>query len=273
MKTLKILVVLTVLVLAGGAAFVWSGVYDISATDQHLPPTYWLIEKTMRRSVAQRGEDIPVPPLGAPQQLERGLSLYRAHCVQCHGAPGVAPEPFALGLTPLPAPLVQTGREWPPQDIFWVVKYGIKMTGMPAWEFRMSDDDIWSVVALVKKQLPAFSPHAYRNTASPTLEPHTEPAASSHEPSVDRGRTALQQYACAACHTIPGVTGAVARVGPPLGGIASRTILGGVLPNNTENMVRWIREPQRHSPLTAMPDLGVAERDARDITAYLETLR
>ena len=66
MKTLAILATLAVLGISGGAAFVWSGLYDISATDQHLPPTYWLIEKTMRRSVARRGNDISVPPLGAP---------------------------------------------------------------------------------------------------------------------------------------------------------------------------------------------------------------
>ena len=89
----------------------------------------------------------------------------------------------------------------------------------------------------------------------------------------ERGRIAIQQYACVACHQIPGVTGHGARVGPPLSGIASRTTLGGVLPNSPENMVRWIREPQKLSPLTAMPDLRVTERDARDMAAYLATLK
>ncbi|HJQ62879.1 MAG TPA: c-type cytochrome [Burkholderiales bacterium] len=272
MKTLAILAALALLGMTGGAAFVWSGIYDISATDQHLPPTYWLIEKTMRRSVARRGNDVSVPPLGAPEQVAHGLALYRIHCVQCHGAPGVPPEPFALGLTPLPAPLVQTGREWAPGEIFWVVKYGIKMTGMPAWEFRMSDDDIWSVVALVQR-LPSYSPQAYQRTPTPTLKPHEARTPAAPDISVDRGRIALQQYACAGCHRIPGVTGHEARVGPPLAGIASRTTLGGVLPNSPDNLVRWIREPQQHSPLTAMPDLRVTERDARDIAAYLATLK
>jgi cytochrome c1 len=62
-------------------------------------------------------------------------------------------------------------------------------------------------------------------------------------------------------------------VGPPLKGIASRLMLGGVLPNSEENMVRWIRFPQEVTPLTAMPDLGVTERDARDMAAYLATLK
>lgn len=272
MKTLAILATLAVLGISGGAAFVWSGLYDISATDQHLPPTYWLIEKTMRRSVARRGNDISVPPLGAPEQVAHGLALYRSHCVQCHGAPGVAPEPFALGLTPLPAPLVQTGREWTPGEIFWVVKYGIKMTGMPAWEFRMNDEDVWSLVAFVQR-LPYLTPEDYQRTVAPKLEPHEQRASEGSDISVERGRIALRQYACVACHRIPGVTGHEAHVGPPLAGIASRIMLGGVLPNSPENMVRWIREPQNYSPLTAMPDLGVTERDARDIAAYLATLK
>jgi mono/diheme cytochrome c family protein len=272
-KTLAILAVLGALALAGGAAFVWSGVYDISATDQHLPPTYWVMEKAMRHSVARRGKDIRVPRLDAPEQIERGLALYRHHCVQCHGGPGIAPEPFALGLTPLPAPLVQTAREWAPGEIYWVVRYGIKMTGMPAWEFRLSDDDIWSVVAFVR-QLPYYTPQAYQRLEVAAYR-HDERDGGNADASVSpaRGRTAIQQYACVACHTIPGVTGPEARVGPPLGGIATRTTLGGVLPNSPENIVRWIREPQKVAPLSAMPDLGVTERDARDIAAYLSTLK
>jgi mono/diheme cytochrome c family protein len=263
--------ILLFLVLAGGAgaSVVWLGLYDISATDQHLPPTYQLIDLAMRRSVERRGRDIAVPPLGDPAQLERGLALYRAHCEHCHGGPGVAPAPFALGLTPHPAPLPQTGREWPPGQLFWVVKYGIKMTGMPAWKFRLVDDDIWALVAFMGQRLPYLSPAEYRALASARIEKQ-EPAPGT--PDADRGRTALQQYACVSCHRIPGVTGPEARVGPPLAGIASRLMLGGVLPNSPENMVRWIRFPQEVTPLSAMPNLGVSERDARDIAAYLATL-
>jgi mono/diheme cytochrome c family protein len=254
----------------GGAAFIRSGLYDISATDQHLPPVYWAIEMTMKHSVQRRGRSIQPPPLGAPEQLRRGLALYRAHCVQCHGAPGEPPEPFALGLTPLPAPLAQTGREWPPGEIYWVVKYGIKMTGMPAWKFRLTEDDLWAVVALVQ-QLPSYTPEQYRSALSGAIQAEISPP--SGEPDAGRGKIALRQYACAGCHEIPGITGPVARVGPPLAGIASRRMLGGVLPNSPENLVLWIRRPQEIAPLTAMPELGVTERDARDMAAYLLTLK
>jgi mono/diheme cytochrome c family protein len=251
-------------------AFVASGTYDVSATDPHLPPTNWAIEQTMRRAVARRAGAIEAPPLGAAAQLDRGAALFRAHCVSCHGAPGVAPEPFALGLMPLPAPLAQTGREWRSAEIFWVVKHGLKMTGMPAWRFRLADDDIWAVVAFVR-ELPRLSPSDYR--ALTVREVPRTPPERPGDPDPERGRTALHQYACVACHEIPGATGPKARVGPPLAGIATRRMLGGVVPNTQENMVRWLRAPQSIDPPTAMPDLGVTERDARDIAAYLATLK
>ena len=88
-----------------------------------------------------------------------------------------------------------------------------------------------------------------------------------------RGRQIVKSYGCTACHTIPGVPGPDARVGPPLRGVASRAFIAGVLPNQPGNMIRWIRDPQGVDNRTAMPDMGVSERDARDIAGYLYTLR
>lgn len=87
------------------------------------------------------------------------------------------------------------------------------------------------------------------------------------------GREALAQYACHVCHRIPGIIGAIGHVGPPLAGIAERKYLAGVLRNTPENMLHWIRHPQEVDPLTTMPDMGVSEDHARDIVAYLYTLR
>jgi putative membrane protein len=91
--------------------------------------------------------------------------------------------------------------------------------------------------------------------------------------SPDRGRTAISRYGCGSCHTIPGITGAHGMVGPPLGQIASRVYIAGVLPNEPDNMIRWIENPLAVDSKTAMPNMGVTPRDARDIAAYLYTLR
>jgi cytochrome c1 len=88
-----------------------------------------------------------------------------------------------------------------------------------------------------------------------------------------QGMIAIDKYGCGGCHTIPGVAGANATVGPPLTNIASRGVLGGHLTNTPDNMMRWIQHPQRVDPKNVMPDMGVTDQDARNITAYLYTLR
>ena len=89
----------------------------------------------------------------------------------------------------------------------------------------------------------------------------------------DRGRVAIRRYGCGSCHDIPGVVGADGMVGPPLATIAKRVYIAGVLPNEPDNLVKWIENPQGVDPKTAMPNMGVTTRDARDIAAYLYTLR
>jgi cytochrome c2 len=91
--------------------------------------------------------------------------------------------------------------------------------------------------------------------------------------SVARGRDLMTAYGCHTCHTIPGVPNARALVGPPLNGWADRIYIAGALVNSPDNLMRWLREPQAIEPGTAMPNMGVTEEDARDLAAYLYTLR
>jgi mono/diheme cytochrome c family protein len=219
--------------------------------------------------VRQRAEAIDVPPLDDPKLVERGLVRYREHCVACHGAPGVAPAPFALGMTPVPASLVHTAREWKPAELFWVIKFGIKMTGMPAWQLRLDEPDLWAVVAFLQK-LPSLSPDDYRRLPSVELQASAE--RDDATPNVGRGKLAIDQYGCVTCHRIPGIVGPNAPVGPPLDRIGTRTFIAGLLPNTPDNLARWLREPQAVHPDSAMPDLGVTARDARDMAAYLSTI-
>ena len=87
------------------------------------------------------------------------------------------------------------------------------------------------------------------------------------------GRQDIRKYGCYSCHTIPGVAGARGLVGPPLDGIRNRQYIAGELPNNTENLMKWIQHPHQVEPHTVMPEMGVSEQDSRDIAAYLYTLR
>lgn len=90
---------------------------------------------------------------------------------------------------------------------------------------------------------------------------------------IESGRLLLRQYGCGACHAIPGVATADGTVGPPLDRIARRVYLAGSLPNTPANLAQFIRDPQSAKPQTTMPDLGVGERHATDMVAYLYTLR
>lgn len=88
-----------------------------------------------------------------------------------------------------------------------------------------------------------------------------------------RGPAKLREHGCVACHTVPGVPGADGRVGPRLDRVKDQAYIAGVLANSPQNLVAWIRRPKDIDPLTAMPNLGVGEEDARDIAAYLYALR
>lgn len=89
----------------------------------------------------------------------------------------------------------------------------------------------------------------------------------------DRGRALIGLYGCGSCHDIPGVKGAHGTVGPPLEHFDQRGFVAGMVPNELEGLVEFIREPQKVAPGGAMPDMEVSERDAHDIAAYLYSLR
>jgi cytochrome c1 len=89
----------------------------------------------------------------------------------------------------------------------------------------------------------------------------------------DRGRITVVREACGSCHTIPGVDQADGLAGPPLGGFASRTMVAGMLPNTPQNLMLWLKSPQAAVPGNAMPDMGLTDRQAADVAAFLYTLR
>jgi len=256
-----------------GGAVVYFGWYDISATSPHTTAVHHLMDTALSRGVKTRSADVEVPDLQGAERIQNGSRLYRAHCAQCHGGPGVAPQPYALGLNPTPAALVGTARTRSAAEIFWITRQGIKMTGMPAWRHRLADDEIWDVVAFMRV-LPALTADEYRRGEDGQAPARRAPApgGSLRAGNANAGRDALHQYMCVACHAIPGVPGAWNYVGPSLAGIADRPAIAGTLPHTPENMKRWLMSPDEIKPGTVMPNLGVSEQDAQDIAAFLQTL-
>ncbi|MSP00947.1 MAG: cytochrome c [Acetobacteraceae bacterium] len=144
----------------GGFTFVWLGVYDVAATTPHWPVTYWIMETVRTRSVKTRAAGIDPPPgMTSEANVIAGTEHYAAHCASCHGAPGVPRGDIAKGLYPRPADLTDVAKRYTPGELFWILKNGIKMSGMPAWSDH-SDEELWVTVAFLEK-LPAMSQADY----------------------------------------------------------------------------------------------------------------
>jgi len=142
------------------------GFYNIAATQQHYPLIYTVFEEGLQYSVQNHARDIQVPEgLGAPAQLLRGAAVYKANCIQCHGGPGVAPLTQGMSMQPVPGPLVDADVNWETRELYWITRNGIKMSGMPAWEYHLSDNDIWAVVAFVSA-MPNMTQKDFRRMTS-----------------------------------------------------------------------------------------------------------
>ncbi len=256
-----------------GALAAWlvfeSGWYHIGANKQHWQVVHTVLEQGMHESVRHYADEVAVPTLDQPARIGRGAALYRDNCVQCHGAPGVAQADFGKAMQPVPGPLVDAASRWKTRELYWITRNGIKLSGMPAWEFHLEDDDIWSVVRFLE-ELPKLSAPAYAAlTAAQPASTRRLGAATRLQGDPERGRVALTQYACNACHMIEGVTGPTVYVGRPLKDLAERKFIAGKLPNTQQNLMLWIRNPQQVDPEAAMPMQGVTEQDALDMSAYL----
>ena len=267
-----------------GLTVLYGGFYNIGATKSHFPQVHHVLERGLLQSVRFHARDVEVPkeitleadtPPGAPSaayrakpQVVRGAGLYRDNCVVCHGAPGVAQGDIGKSMQPVPGPLSDAARRWRPNELYWITRHGIKMSGMPAWQYHLAEEDIWAVVGFLVA-LPSMTPQDYADITTQSGPQPRAPRQSFAQADVERGRLALTQYACHACHMVPGVTGSDTSVGPALSDLKSRKFIADDLPNDAANLARFIRDPQAISPHSAMPAMGVTESDARDMAAYL----
>lgn len=266
-----------------GAAVVYGGLYNVAAGEQHWQPVYSVLERAMHQSVKLRASGVKAPERFDETAVLNGAACYQAKCVQCHGAPGVAQGDIGKSMQPLPGPLVDAARRWNAQELYWLTRNGIRMSGMPAWKHHLDEAELWSVVAFIER-MPTLDVQGYAGIVAQAGQAQKQaafpacgarrlqaPPPAVGDPSI--GKQALHHHACTACHAIPGTTGSDSRVGPSLEGFGLRSTIAGVLPRTTENLERWLREPQAVKPGTTMPAMGVSPEDARHMAAYLQELR
>ncbi len=146
----KIIILLTITAIAA-ISFIWFGIFNVAANDKHWGITTEFLEVVRNRSISTRADDINVPDLTDEARIQRGAANYDAMCAQCHLAPGVKTSELFEGLNPQPPVLYKDEHfsEMPATNTFWVIKNGIKMTGMPAWGIYNSDEQIWDLIATI----------------------------------------------------------------------------------------------------------------------------
>ena len=142
-----------------GLAVVYTGAYNVAATEEHTSVMRWAFDTTFHRSIKNRAADIEPPP-NLTAMVETGAGEYKEMCQHCHGGPGVERDEWASGMRPRPPHLTEEAAEWEAKEVFWLVKHGAKMTGMPAFGPTHDDETLWGIAAMVKA-LPGMTPERY----------------------------------------------------------------------------------------------------------------
>jgi mono/diheme cytochrome c family protein len=152
-----------VVFIAGVTAFVFSGIYNVSAMVPHWPITIEILEEARDQSISYHSKGIVAPLLNVSKMEEAGFNHFQYTCRLCHNAPGIAQNEFAQGLYPTPPDLASSDLhlEMNDAEIFWIIKNGLKMTGMPSFGVTHSDQEIWDIVAFVDR-LPTLQPDQYK---------------------------------------------------------------------------------------------------------------
>ncbi len=151
-----------VFLIVGYLIFIYSGMYNISAMDHHDRLTLWMMNTVRGNSIKNNAEDdIKMPNLSDTSLVSMGFDHYKEMCVGCHGGPGIEQSEIAEGLYPSPPMLTKVVNNWTTQQLFWITKNGLKMTGMPAFGLTHTDEMIWAIVAFTKK-LPTLTKEQYQ---------------------------------------------------------------------------------------------------------------
>lgn len=184
-------VAILVVVSSAALAVAYSGGYNVAADEPHWNLTSRVLATVRDRSIAVRAADLTVPNLADPALIALGAEHYGAMCTGCHLAPGTGDNEMRQGLYPKPPNLTEK-RDRNPAESFWIIKHGLKMSGMPAWGVTHDDESLWGLVAFLQ-QLPALdaagyaalttAPAAGATMDNPTDEgrAHLHPAGEGHD--------------------------------------------------------------------------------------------
>ena len=165
------IVALLAVLAVGGFLVAVSGIVPIKASSGHWPITTWFLQLAKHRSVATHTLGLKAPALDEPQLVLKGAGHYETGCRPCHGSPELRHPRIVQQMLPPPPYLPPRLSAWEPDELFYIVKHGIKFTGMPAWPARQRDDEVWAMVAFLRA-LPTLDAAAYRRLVHGDATPH-----------------------------------------------------------------------------------------------------
>ncbi len=166
--------VLVVALALGGFLVAASGLVPIKASSGHWAITEWFLQFTMRRSIATHTVGLDLPPLDEPWLVIKGAAHYESACRPCHGSPDHQRPRIAAAMLPPPPYLPPLIAERDPEELFYVVKHGIKFTGMPAWPSQHRDDEVHAMVAFLLA-FPSLDTDGYRSLVAQRPPAPAEP--------------------------------------------------------------------------------------------------
>lgn len=165
--------IMLLLLAAFGGIFVYAGVYNIGADAPHWGFVYNSLDTLREKSIASYSRGIKAPAdLNDPKRIATGAGLYTEMCTGCHLGPGLEKSEMSQGLYP-PAPELAQPNRHTPEQMFWIIKHGVKLSAMPAWGRTHDDQLIWDMVAFVR-QLPKMSPEQYKAAIASAPADHDE---------------------------------------------------------------------------------------------------
>ena len=266
-----LLQIATLGILAGLCGFLVSllGLVPIKASSGHWPITSWFLNFTMTRSVSTHTLGMKVPALDNPGMVLKGATHYETGCFPCHGNPTLQHPRIASHMTPHPPYLPPIVDQWEPQELFYIVKHGVKFTGMPAWPTQQRDDEVWAMVAFLQK-FPELSEQEYRHMVDgeSTMSESRLPSSSSGEDAPIQelaGRKLLSRSvsdSCGRCHGVDG-QGRQAGVAPKLAGQS---------PAYLEAALEAFTRDERHSGIMAPIAASLSHEETREIALFYSKL-
>ena len=259
-QCLLVLFALGIVLAIGGFLVAASGIIPIKASSGHWAITEWFLQFSKRRSVSTHTLGTKVPPLDEPHLVLKGAGHYEIGCRPCHGSPALHHPRIAAAMLPPPPYLPERVPQWDPEELFHMVKHGIKFTGMPAWPALERDDEVWAMVAFLQK-FPELSAEEYEELAKGEAAAGSETPPLGELPESEPVATGIIER-CVACHGRDGVGR----------GLGAYPKLAGQKPVYLQRSLEAYADGRRHSGIMEPLSAGLSSEEIRQLADYYARL-